>query len=75
MKNIPTTVRVVTELEDKGCQEAADITLGDILEVKVIVCDQCRLVLSHVLNVLNDSGADRKYGFPVTKAGEELRTI
>jgi hypothetical protein len=34
-------VKVVTELEEKGCQQAADIALGNILEVKVVVCDQC----------------------------------
>jgi hypothetical protein len=57
MKSIPTTVRVVTKLEEKGRQQAADVTLGGILKVKVIVRDQCRLVLSHVINIFNDSGA------------------
>ena len=75
MKNIPTTVRVVTELEEKGRQEAADFTLGGILKVEVIVRDQRRLVLSHVINILNDSGADKKYEFSITKAGEKLHTL
>jgi hypothetical protein len=36
-KNIPATVRVVTELGEKRGEEAAKIALCEILEVKVIV--------------------------------------
>src|ERR1019366_5006522 len=74
IKNIPATVRIATELEEKGCQQAVDIALGSILEVKIVVCDQCRPGLSHVLNVLNNSGAYQKYEFPITDAGEKPRT-
>jgi hypothetical protein len=74
MENIPTTVRVVTELEEKGCQQAADIALGSILEVKVVVCDQCRPDFSHISDVLDNSGAYQKYEFSIRDAGEKMRT-
>jgi hypothetical protein len=67
MKNIPATVRVVTELEEKGCQQAADVAFEGILEIKVKVRDQCRFGLSHDLDVLNNSGAYPKYEFSIQK--------
>ena len=67
MKNIPATVRVVTELEEKGRQQAADVAFEGILEIKVKVSDQCRLGLSRGLDVLNNSGAYPIYEFSIQK--------
>jgi hypothetical protein len=36
-ENIPATIRVFTELEDKRGEQAAEVALQDILEVKVVV--------------------------------------
>jgi hypothetical protein len=74
MRNISTTVRAAAELEEKGRQQAADVTFGGILEVKVIVRGQCQLVLSQIVDILNYGGADKKYEFLVTKASEKPRT-
>jgi hypothetical protein len=63
MKNIPATFRVVSQLEEKGGQQAADIALGSILEVKIVIRDQSRPKLLYVLDVFNTSGAYRWYQF------------
>jgi hypothetical protein len=47
-----------------------EIALGRILKVKIKVGNQCRAGLSHVLDVLNDSGAYPKYEFSITEDGE-----
>ena len=75
VKNIPAIVGVVTKLEEKGCQQAADMALGSILGVKVVVCDPCRTGLSHVLDVLDNSRAYQKYKYPITEADKKLHTI
>jgi hypothetical protein len=31
---------VATELQEKGHQQAADVMLGDILEIEIMVCNQ-----------------------------------
>jgi hypothetical protein len=67
MKNIPATVRVVTELEDKGCQQATDVAFEGILKIKVKVRNQRQFGLSHDLDVLNNSGAYPKYEFSIQK--------
>ena len=74
MEDIPATSRVVNELEEKGCQEAADTTLEGILKVKIVVRDQQRSGLSHILDVFYNGGADTKYEFSVTKLGIKKRT-
>ena len=74
MKNIPATVGIVTELEEKGCQQAADIAFRSIFEIKVVVCDQCWTGPSRVLDVLNNSRAYQKYKYPITEADEKPRT-
>jgi hypothetical protein len=57
VKNIPAMVRVVGELEEKGCQQATDVALRGITEVEVMVRDQGRTNLAHVLDVLDNGGA------------------
>jgi len=61
MKDIPATSRVVTELEEKGHQEAADMALGGVVKIKVVVGDQGRLLFCQVLDVFDNGGADRKH--------------
>src|SRR5712692_6645519 len=56
---------MVAELGEKGCQEATEAALGGILIVKVVVRNQCRLVFSHVLDILNNCRAYRKYKCPI----------
>jgi hypothetical protein len=51
MKNTPATVRVATKLEEKGRQQAPDVTLGFILEIEIKVRDQGRLDISRVFDV------------------------
>jgi hypothetical protein len=67
MKDIPAKIRIITELEEKGCQQAADIALGSVLEIKVIERDQCRPCLLHVLDILNNSGACPNINFILQK--------
>jgi hypothetical protein len=74
MKNVPATARVVTELEEEGRQQAPNDTFGGILKVEVVVCDQCGQGVSHVLDVLDNSGAYQQYGFPITETDEKPRT-
>jgi hypothetical protein len=74
MKDIPATVRVVTELEEKRCQQAVDAALGCILEVEVVIRDQCRPSFLHVLDVLDNSGTFPKYEFSITEADKKSRT-
>ena len=42
MKDIPKRITVVAELGDKGSQQAMDMALGGVLEVKVMIRDQGR---------------------------------
>jgi hypothetical protein len=42
MKNMLEGIAVVTELEEKGCQQAIDMALGGVLEVEVMISDQRR---------------------------------
>jgi hypothetical protein len=72
MKNIPATVRLVTKLEEEGRQQAADIALGGILEIKIIVCDQGRFGISRIFDVLDNGGAYQGYEFPILKSRREL---
>lgn len=57
MKKNPATFRVAAELEKKGCQQAAEVTLVDILEIEIIIRDQARLGTLHVYDVLDNGGA------------------
>jgi hypothetical protein len=57
MKKNPATVRVAAELEKEGCQQAAEVTLVDILEIEIIIRDQARLGILHVYDVLDNGGA------------------
>jgi hypothetical protein len=52
-------------LEEKGCQQAADVAFEGILKIKVKIPDQCRFGLSHDLDVLDNSGAYPKYEFSI----------
>jgi hypothetical protein len=60
MKDIPAALRVVTKLEEERCQQATDMALGDVLEIKVIIGNQGRPVFSHVPDILDNGGADRR---------------
>ena len=71
IKNIPATVRVVSQLKEKRRQQAADIPLGSIFKVKVIPRDQGRTGLSHVLDVFDNSGTYCRYKFPLIKRDEK----
>jgi hypothetical protein len=65
MENIPATVTVVSQLKEKGRQQAADIALEGILKVKVIPRDQSRPGLSHDLDVFDNSRTYQQYKFPL----------
>ena len=67
IEDIPATSRVVNELEEQGCQQAADTTLGGILKVKIVVSDQRRPGRLHNLDVFNNGGANTRYKFSVTE--------
>jgi hypothetical protein len=36
-KKVTATIRVVSELQEKGGEQAPDIAFGDILEIEVVV--------------------------------------
>jgi hypothetical protein len=72
MKNIPATVGLVTELEKNGGQQAADVALGGILEIEIIVRDQGRLGILQFFDVLDNGGAYQQYEFPILKNRREL---
>ena len=40
MEGIPVTVRVASQLQKEGSQQAPDIAFGNIFEIKVIICDE-----------------------------------
>jgi hypothetical protein len=48
---------MVTELGEKRGQQAIEMALGGVLEVKVMIGDQGEPLFSHALDILNDSGA------------------
>jgi hypothetical protein len=37
MKYVPVTIRGVTKLEEKRCQQASEIALGGIFEIEIII--------------------------------------
>jgi hypothetical protein len=57
-KGIQTAIRVSTELEEKGCQQATNMALGGILEIEVMIRDQDRRLFLYVLDVSDNGGAD-----------------
>jgi hypothetical protein len=57
MEDIPTAIRVVTQLEEEGCQHAADVAFRSVLKVKVVESHERRPSLSHRLDVFNNGGA------------------
>ena len=75
MKNVPATVAVVSQLEEKRRQQATDMALGGILKVEVVVRDQSRPGLSRVLDVFDNGRAYQWYKFlSKKKAGKKVRT-
>ena len=62
MKDIlaTTPIGVVTELEEKRRQQAAEIALGLIVGIEVIISNKGRPIFSHVLDILNDGRADQQ---------------
>jgi len=57
MKSVPATGRGITELEEKGGQQAVDIPLGGVLEVKIVISDQGSCPVSYILDVFDDGRA------------------
>jgi hypothetical protein len=47
--------------EERG-QQAANITLGNVLKIKIIIGNQGRRGLSHMLDVFDDGRANQQYG-------------
>ena len=74
MKDIPAALRVVTKLEEERCQQATDMALGDVLEIKVIIGNQGRPVFSHVPDILDNSRADQQDEFFIVEACEKSHT-
>src|SRR5229473_147089 len=73
-KKVPTTIRVVNKLQEEGSHQAPDISFGSILEVEVVVCDQCRSQFSHLLDVLDDSRPYQQYKLSIPTIVVELHT-
>jgi hypothetical protein len=57
MENTPARLGFVSELLEKGSEEASDVTLGSIPKIEVIECNQGGPILSHTRHVLDDSRA------------------
>ena len=64
IKDFPAMFGIVAKLTEKGRQQATDIPLRGILEVKVVIRDQRRPGLNHALDIFNNGGADAQYQFP-----------
>jgi hypothetical protein len=71
-KNILATIAIVSELDEKRPQQAADIVFRGSLKGEVIVRDQGGSGLSHVLDVFDNSRACRRYESPITETDEKI---
>ena len=74
MKDIPAVLRVVTKLEEERCQQAMDMVLGDVLEIKVIIGNQGRPVFLHVPDILDNGRADQQDEFFIVEACKKPHT-
>jgi hypothetical protein len=74
MKNIPATIGTITELEEKGCQQATEIALGVVIEMKVMIGNQGPHLFPGVLDIIDNGRADDKHEHHTTESDEGSHT-
>lgn len=74
MKNMLEGIAVVTELEEKGCQQAVDMALRGVFEVKLMISDLRRSPFKSFLDILDNSRTNLQYEYLMIETDENPRT-